>query len=304
MQAKSWRERYQPLDPVSGSEATLRGRDPRSNAPVLIHLLGAAAGPSRAILHELMALPPGAYMHVVEFGEESGTCFVVTDLELGEVEMAEWLKRARSGAVPVEERPTEEIAVPVLPPAAAPPAPQEPGEFTRLFKPATVKRPATAPPVAPVVTAAPGEFTRIFSAPTAPPPSLPVPTRQNGELTSLFDRKVSPPAIEPPPPVEALPSSAPPAISEPGDFTRLLGMPPAPVPPPIAAPSPIPAPVHEPGEYTRLVTTQCADPAPLPPPPSQPAAQPARRSDRRPILIFSALATIAIVLILLAALGR
>jgi hypothetical protein len=270
---------------------------------VIIHLIEPGGQASRAMLLELMALSPSAYAHVREFGGGDGAPYIITDLHFGPAEFPDWLKRAR--------------ALDGAKPAGA-------GEFTRLFRPAAAPAaevPTEELPVA-VAPAAPGEFTQLFSSPVAPPPSIPT-IAQAGDITSLFDRKpeASPdqhgPSASPvfkniaefSEPTWPEPGSDPfnsgpptaPSAPEPGDFTRLLGAvpttPPAPVPPPPAPPS-----ARAVSDYTRLVSarppaTPSTQPAPSVPPPT-------RRTDMRPILVFSVLAALAVALILLAALGR
>jgi hypothetical protein len=270
---------------------------------VLIHLIEPGAQASRAMLLELMALSPSAYVHVREFGGGDGAPYVITDMHFGPAEFPDWLKRARAsdGAKP----------------AGA-------GEFTRLFRPAGVPAaevPTEELPVA-VSPAAPGEFTQLFSSPVAPSSSIPT-IAQAGDITSLFDRKpeAAPdqhgPSASPvfkniaefseptwsecgPEPFKSEPPTAP-SASEPGDFTRLLGAVPTRSPAPVPT-APAPPPPAAVSDYTRLVSAR---------PPATPSTQPApsvppqtRRTDRRPILVFSILAALAVALILLAALGR
>jgi hypothetical protein len=292
---------------------SFHGRESVSSTPVLIHLIDPGGQASHAMLHELMALSPSAYVHVREFGGGDGAPYVITDMHFGPAEFPDWLKRARAadGAKPASA-----------------------GEFTRLFRPAAVPAAGEEVPTeelpVPVAPAAPGEFTRLFSSPVAPPPSIP-PVAQAGDITSLFERKPDAAPDQHGPsasgivnafnniaepagscwsergsePFKSEPSQPPPVSStapEPGDFTRLLGAVPAASPAPVLphpAPPPAPAAVSD---YTRVIAAR---------PPAAPSMQPApnappqtRRTDVRPIVVFSVLAALAVALILLAALGR
>src|SRR4051794_23146355 len=101
MRSGTWRERYKLLEAVGGSGISFHGRDARSATPVLVHLVKAGAQePARALLLEVMALPPAGHCHVREFGEDDGASYVITDLHFGAAELPEWLKRARSAKPP------------------------------------------------------------------------------------------------------------------------------------------------------------------------------------------------------------
>jgi len=203
---------------------------------------------------------------------------------------------ASPGAAPARKQPDTPVA--------------EPGSFTKLF----------TSPDAPPVSAAPGEFTQMFSSPMAPPPATPL-TAQAGEITTHFQRKPEPAFYSRSKPSDehglaaadgpaGNPAAAPSA--EPGDFTRLLSaVPPKPAPLPSPATPIQSAPVEAPStgvsDYTRVIAARLPAALPTPPASVAPAAQAIperRRKDVRPILVFSVLAALAVLLILLAALGR
>ena len=169
----------------------------------------------------------------------------------------------------------ERSAPPPPPPPApmAPPAQSQPGEFTRLFQAAnppapTSQHPAVAPPppppaapMAPPAQSQPGEFTRLFqaAAPPTAPATLPNLTAADS-MEATIELPVAP-AAPPPPPVAAAPS-APPAQSQPGEFTRLFQA---------ASPTPAAQPAESrPGEFTRMFQSPATPPAeqPAPPPPA------------------------------------
>jgi len=160
---------------------------------------------------------------------------------------------------------------PAIPPAPTPPAPAggEPGEFTRLFQspmapeppaagapggmpasgltppfepegfvppaaPASPFPPQEFGPPAPALPAQAGEFTRIFGGPAGRPEPVAPAGPAAGGATQIFTAPTAPPA-EP---------AGPAAPEEPGDFTRIVGGPPAAapgVPPPQQAAAPQPA---------------------------------------------------------------
>ncbi len=180
---------------------------------------------------------------------------------------------------------------PVLPNelSAPSPGPEEPGEFTRMF------RPPSATPVQrpPVLRNEPSAVTAdrpvLPSEPTALPSGAPPPALRNEPNPVIVDRPVLPNE----------PTGPPPAAPEPSEFTRMFRPPSAPPiqPPPVLRnePNPVtadsrvlpneptvlssdaPAPASpEPGEFTRMFR-----------PPSAPPVQPppALRNEPNPVIV-------------------
>jgi hypothetical protein len=148
---------------------------------------------------------------VLDFGDDQGFWYVVTESEPRCLILREWLQfelnrpdSTPAAATPMPATPSG------APPASAQSEETTPGEFTNLFqasRPATVKSAPTpspsvqsAPhekvsssPVSPVQSE-PGEFTRVFQSfkqQTAQPspvasPATPPPKEEQGEFTKLF----------------------------------------------------------------------------------------------------------------------
>lgn len=171
-------------------------------------------------------------------------------------------------------------------PTSSEPAPQELGEFTKMFQaggpPASEPLPKE-PPAAPATVESGGEFTRMFQtgamtpvppAPVTAPPPSPAPAADGGgEFTRMFQAGGSPP----PPPAAPPPASS--TVATPpepaGEFTRMFqsgGMPAQPArsstdrfssPPAAPTPAAQPPAHQEAGEFTRMFNA--------PPPPVSPA---------------------------------
>lgn len=312
----NWRERYELLDPITEGAMTYHGRDSGSGVSVLIHLLEAPGrGESRALLHEVMSLPPAAYEHVRDVGEAGGVPYVITDEAFGAAPLPEWLRRARAGDGRFARASTW----------AQPVAPKETpaGDFTRVFGTAKAAPresqveavppvpPSPAPPEPP--QAEPGEFTRLFSSPLAPEPARRPAVPAAGEITVLFRRPAADGAgeltkllrtpAEPARPMEVAPAAP---AREVGDFTRLLGAAAAEksAPPGGSAAPPQQAPAAAPAvsEYTRVILPRPIVPA-APAIVKCPAGEP-RRSNTLQVVIFTVLAVMAAALILFFVLWR
>ncbi len=172
----------------------------------------------------------------------------------------------------------------------------QPGEFTRMFRPVPkLSEPENTS--APVKQASAGEFTQMFSTPAkpqespAPPEASPakVPDKQPqrperasqirtpagmpepGEFTRMFrtSGEVSPGVPPPPAPVPE-PAPQPPAEKKPSDFTRMFSA--VPAPPPTAPEQPKPA--QEPGSFTQFFREPAAKPVAPPNPPVAPSTAP------------------------------
>ncbi len=229
---------------------------------------------------------------------------------------------------------TSMFRAPEAPPFPAPPpvaAAPEPGEFTRMFQ---ASSPAAGPPAQPPAAKEPGDFTRMFqaSSPAAPAapvtpaarpaaPSPPPPASKPGEFTAYFQSPLASKPFEEQK-LPAAPPPAAPAAPPPGEYTRLFQMaapvsqPPAMgsgatnvfMTPSAAAPQPQ-APVAEgPSDFTRIIQAS-APPAPEPRP-AEPAAAPPEPAPRKAgipvvlVVVFSALAVLALGMILFFALRR
>jgi hypothetical protein len=272
-----WRDQYEILEPISIIAGSFYGRQPGCPTPVIIHLLEAGQ-PSRALLQELMALPPEAFEHVRDVGEHKGWPYVITDTHFGEIPLAEWLKRAQASdelytrasrwAIPS----TNDMAPPVGKAEEMPI-----GEFTRLFQARKTSQSDSPLPLPDTAAVAPetqpqpasGEFTRLFQSPGAPRQALPVVVRptpaaagpQAGSktapegFTGLFSSPLAAEPIKPAPEQNAGEITrlfqGPSQVDGPGGFMRLLVRPPENAPP---APAPAPQPSSKQvGDFTRLL---------------------------------------------------
>ncbi|HEU0138909.1 MAG TPA: hypothetical protein VFQ79_04330 [Bryobacteraceae bacterium] len=175
-----------------------------------------------------------------------------------EPEPGEFTRMFRSPPEPERPAaPTERMNV-TEPPAAAPPPEPEPGEFTRMFQ--SPPEPPVSQPAKPAPPPEPGEFTRMFA-----PQPLPKPEPQKPPPAQVQIRKLSPeeqglaPEGKPRPvfltperPASAKPEPAPPAQSEPDEFTQMFQAP--------------ESPQEEPGDFTRMFSAPPAEPEPQPSP--------------------------------------
>ena len=356
---------------VPGPVQTFRAREAASGREVFVHRVSSTEEQAEqtALLRMLTTVllrSAEARKLVLDFGDDQGFWYVVTESEPRCLILREWLQFElhRAAGSPAAEK-HEPEKPPVEPPPMQPPARQaqpqalpiqpqalkvqqeatQPGEFTRMFEasprisspaPAaappiqaekiSVVFPMTAPPPAP---SEPGEFTRVFQtfAPAQPlgPPiqpdtaPMPPPTSaaqtEPGEFTRFFQeglprpagKTVSSPEVKRSPeklsrggfvqrphtPMPPVPQKS----SEPGEFTRMFSHPNADAPKSrdLFADYPDPKPEsaklfsgaempkaklpehQEPGEYTRIFGGSTT-PLPEPPPPQQPFTV----SDRAP----------------------
>jgi hypothetical protein len=335
----NWLGRFELLDPIPGTAHSFHGRDPGSSKSVIVHLLEAGdETASRALLLQVMALPPEAFAHVREIGEHEGAAYVVTDAHFGESGLPAWLHRARASdgryapvhaTVSVKGAGQASIgeftrmfqaakATPAAPRPEAAAPPPGPGEFTRLFV-----APKAPPQAAPAAVPAPpeiqsGEFTRLFSSPRSAEPVKAAAAAGMGDITRLFQRRAAPSMDVS---AEAHEQNTPAAVQEintpapaPGDVTRLLEVRAATrdvEPPAGATQSPQPAPIPSaaavggsPGDYTRVIAGRPPNPPPSAAPESAKpqAPAPARPTRLAPILVFSILVLLALGLVLFFAL--
>jgi hypothetical protein len=232
------------------------------------------------------------------------------------------IQPSQPGAPPVSSQPdgfTSMFQTPAggqTPPLPAPPVSSKPGEFTSMFQAATPAQ-GSPSPAPPPVHSEPGSFTRMFQSPaSASPAPTPPPqaTSKPGEFTQFFQSslgsapyKESSPSATPP---VAGPAPAPP----PGEYTRLFQMPAQPtsptpagsgatnvfVTPPVSSPQPA-VPIEEgPSEFTRMIQAPPATEAKPAEAPKAvaPAPTAARGMPFALIVLFTALAVIAIGLVL------
>ncbi len=179
----------------------------------------------------------------------------------------------------------------VPPPTAPPSAGPEPGEFTRMFRPASAapanppsvlrNEPNFAPPSGPVSRAQPSEFTRMFQTPAAEnpapiAPSAPKSSSGGGEFTKIFSNPLpTTPLPEKLDGTQAVSRESAPRRPA-SDFTQMFGQAQNPATPGMAPPinagatgiftgpklptggsAPPPAPTG-PSEYTRMFGTPAA----------------------------------------------
>lgn len=262
---------------VPGPVQTFRAREAASGRDVFVHRVSTTeeAAEQMALLRMLTTVllrSPEARRLVLDFGDDQGFWYVVTQSEPRCLILREWLQFElnRSDNTPVPSKQMQGApAISSPPPASKPeplsPKPEEtaPGEFTKLFqttRPASLKESsapglsssstlpekiATTP--APPAQSEPGEFTRVFQS-LKPPPAQPTPVTspaaqapkdEQGEFTKLFHGGL-PSAGKPPSNPEIKRSQDRPSR---GGFVQ---RPNTPMPP---LPQKSPA---EPGEFTRI----------------------------------------------------
>lgn len=254
---------------VPGPVQTFRAREAATGRDVFVHRVSTTEEQAEqmALLRMLTTVllrSTEARRLVLDFGDDQGFWYVVTESEPRCLILREWLQFElnRAGSEPV----------PAKQPSVAPPAPSQPsppkqeetapGEFTKLFQASQPKNVKASPsPVSP--------------APPEKPSGSPAPPAQSepGEFTRVFQ------SFKPQPPVQSMPitSTAPPPASkeEHGEFTKLFqgGLPPsgskAPANPepkrsqdrasrggfvqrPNTPMPPLPQKSAEPGEFTRI----------------------------------------------------
>lgn len=282
---------------VPGPVQTFRAREAGTSRDVFVHRVSTTdeQAEQMALLRMLTTVllrSNEARKLVLDFGEEQGFWYVVTESEPRCLILREWLqfelnRGASTPAPPVSEpsAPPPQPKEASMPPAE--PARPEPGEFTRVFQ--SLKPEAGPPPTAsstepPPKRDEPGEFTRFFQGGLAPPENKPP---ANPEVKRSQDRPSRGGFVQRPhtpiPPLQPKPS-------ETGEFTRLFAHPNAEVPKsgdrfadfgsskpdrgdPFSGSGNAPkAPAQEtsePGEYTRIFGAG-STPSPLPSP-SKPA---------------------------------
>ncbi len=237
---------------VSGPVQTFRARDTVTSGFVFAHRVSMAEEPAEqtALLRLLttgMVRSPEVRKLVLDFGEEEGFWYVVTQPEPQCILLRQWLQSELDGLGASSKKPAskpgEEAAQKSTPTAAQPAKPpvispepassaaaeppkaavpkaeerkQEVGEFTRIFQASS--QPA-GKPVAPATTA-PAKVPN----PEPPKPEPPKPEERKsepGEFTRMFQAASGEPPKNPPPPK--------PSQAEAGEFTRFFqgGLPPS-----------------------------------------------------------------------------
>lgn len=276
---------------VPGPVQTFRAREAGTSREVFVHRVSTTdeQAEQMALLRMLTTVllrSNEARKLVLDFGEEQGFWYVVTESEPRCLILREWLQfelnRGASPPTPPASEPSAPLSQPKeasIPPAG--PTRPEPGEFTRVFQ--SLKPEAGPPPTAsstepPLKRDEPGEFTRFFQGGLAPSENKPP---ANPEVKRSQDRPSRGGFVQRPhtpiPPLQPKPA-------ETGEFTRLFAHPNTEVPksgdrfPDYPSPKPDPgdpfsgggntpkAPPQdpaEPGEYTRIFGA-AGGPSPLP----------------------------------------
>lgn len=271
---------HQAEEVVSGSIQTFRARDASTGRPVYVHRIcsddrNAEDVALLKLILQAIFRSPKARERVLDFTDEPGYVYVVTEQRPQCLHLREWLELETSPP-PMAETTIKDMAASPAPgsapesPLAEPPAVHEPpmkdiGEFTRLFN---ASRPA-APPPAPAPPPLPASV-------TSPAPAPPPPKEDSGEFTRLFQatspRPETPPApsapITAPPP---LPQTPPPAAQKAGEFTQMFQASTNPPPTPTSPASPTSPPPGQEGEFTRFF--KGGPPASAPSAPQQPTAR-------------------------------
>jgi hypothetical protein len=297
---------------VPGPVQTFRARETATGREVFVHRVSTTdeQAEQMAMLRMLTTVllrSPEARRRVLDFGEEQGFWYVVTESEPRCLVLREWLQfelsRESNAPAPPKQASAEPPAQPPAEPAHTEPAHtepvhreaahSEPGEFTRVFQ--SVKPEAGQPAggssagMPPHVRDEPGEFTRFFQG-GSPGSAGKLPA--NPEAKRSPDRPSRGGLVQRPnTPVAPLQQKS----AEPGEFTRIFSRPntagegkPKDVfpdhataqpdsaerfsglrdlPKSLAPEPPQPGP-SEPGEYTRIFGGG------VPPSPPQPASRP------------------------------
>ncbi len=205
---------------VPGPVQTFRAREAGTGREVFVHRVSCTEEQAQqtALLRMLTTVllrSSEARKLVLDFGDDQGFWYVVTESEPRCLILREWLQFElnRAAGSPSGEERAPVNAVPKQSPAVKPQGPQpdesEPGEFTRMFSGSLPKgsksgsppslnepeKPAVSPPPPASAPGEPGEFTRVF-------------------------RSFTPQAARPE--HSSTPAAAPNAPNEPGEFTRFF----------------------------------------------------------------------------------
>ncbi len=254
---------------VPGPVQTFRAREAATGREVFVHRVSSTEEQAEqtALLRMLTTVllrSAEARKLVLDFGDDQGFWYVVTDSEPRCLILREWLQfelnRANSAPAVEKRAPAKPVPAPEAPTVQQ--TKSEPGEFTRMFE--AGPRVSATPPSASARTPSPpaenepGEFTRFFQG------GLP-PTAGKGELNPEVKRSQDRPSRggfvqRPHTPVPPLPQKP----TDPGEFTRIFSHPAS------GAPKPTLPERQEPGEYTRIFGGGTVSPPPLPRPPAEP----------------------------------
>ena len=269
---------------MTGPVQAFRAQNAATGRTVFIHRVSPTESPEEQagllkLLTTALVKSADAKRLVLDFGEESGYWYVVTESDPQCALLREWLQLEIDAAMPGSKLNQATLPPTVVKPVV-PAEKVDPGEFTRFIQ----QRPATTSPTT---------STRTSGAPTTPVP--PAPTQPNspmapGEFSRLFQSR--PIQSQPDPPPVNIPAApaTPPAHTGPGEFTRFFNpgegglvsgkaaQPPAPPPDQPAAQTT----QKDPGEFTRLFSTgdglggvKTPQTSPLPPTrPDNPIARP------------------------------
>jgi hypothetical protein len=288
-----------PEQVVPGPVQTFRAQNATTGRPVYIHRVSTGEEQQTqqaALLRLLMTAlfrSPSAHRLVLDFGDEKGYWYVVTECEPQCLLLREWLQFEIDNAGVAPAAPPSPAVKTPDPPASPP------GEFTRMFQaiPATPSTPPVAaapatPPHEGPSRSEPGEFTRFFREGLP----VPAPKPQTPPAPRVQDRPSNPDLRRPGSvqrPSTPVPPLTPRTSEAAGEFTRLFKAHQSPASPPPAprdfgfnnprfgeapdlgkpkqeehdifnlspeAPAPLPSHSQEPGEYTRLFGKSSAPP--------------------------------------------
>jgi hypothetical protein len=232
---------------MSGPMQSFRAQSAATGRTVFIHRVSTTEAPEeQAALLKLLssALVKSAEVKrlVLDFGEDRGHWYVVTDSDPQCALLRDWLQAEIDSAAKSAVLPSTAPAAPAPIIPAAPP-----GEFTSFFKKADIEqKPAPQVPIAtapsPAPTAAPeqqpGEFTRFFNPGLPQAPAQPrVPKPAPSPVLSAVQRPAHSPFVQRP--NSPVPPS-PPKTPDNGEFTKLFSVPAkAENPPPLPRRDPI-----------------------------------------------------------------
>jgi len=269
---------------MSGPVQAFKAQNAANGRTVFIHRVSTTEAPAEQsallkLLTTALVKSAEAKRLVLDFGEESGYWYVVTESEPQCALLREWLQlqidAAFAGSKPAGKASAPLATTPATT-SSAPTQKADPGEFTRFLQRPSLNSPGTsagtasrlgqkpAPPPPPV-----GEFSRIFqnppaipgenasASPSAPPPEpAQAPLRPPpGEFTNFFNASGAERNEKAPP--------------TPGFQAPMQGQPQRPSGPP---PDAIPQQKTEPGEFTRFFTPGLPVAAPKQSTPNTPGA--------------------------------
>ncbi len=291
-----------------GPTQAFRAQDSATGRSVFIHRVSTADAPAEQasllkLLTTALVKSAEAKRLVLDFGEDRGYWYVVTESEPQCALLRDWLQRQVDSlaanfqslgaptAGPLSIPITEETMKPARAPVAPAPISNKPLAAAPETEPPLSRPPAESLPPA-SDQASMGDFTRIFSSPAGTPPtSLPSDEASKpGEFTSFFSQakmEKDVPATPPVPEKKATgPISTQPEQSAAGEFTQFFS--PASPPPATKSPAATPQPAGYPQRPPNSPQVQRPAPRVNVAPPTPPAPKPTTTGSGEFTKFFSA----------------